>query len=397
MFDGIPAMNAIKGWGRLAALGAVALLTACDDGGTAATTPQAPPPPPVDVARPLVKEVVEWDEFTGRFEATERVELRARVSGYLDKVHFRDGQIVKKGDLLFSIDPRPFQAELARASAELKQARAALDLAEKELARAEQLLRSRTVSQDRVDDRLAGKLTAEAAVAAARAVVRAAELNVAFTSIRAPVAGRISDRKVDVGNLISGGDPQAAPLATIVALDPIYFVFDVSEADYLKYSRLDRSGERLSSRASANPVYVRLIDESEWTRPGQMNFVDNSFTPGSGTIRGRAVFDNKELIQLPGLFGRLRLVASGNYDAMLLPDAAVLADQSGKIVFTVDDAGTVAARKVELGPVIDGLRVVRGGIGKDDRVIVRGVQRAQPGGKVTANDTMIADDGAAAN
>ncbi len=393
MQTGTAAMTMIGKGARLTALLAVVLLAACDQEQEAAGPPPQQPPPPVDVANPLIKEVIEWDEFTGRFEATERVELRARVSGYLDKVHFRDGQIVKKGDLLFNIDARPFQAELARARAELQSTEAALDLAEKELSRAEQLLRSRTVSQDRVDDRLADKLAAEAAVAAARAVVRAAELDVAFTTIRAPIAGRISDRKVDVGNLVSGGDARSDPLASIVALDPIFFVFDVSEADYLKYSRLDISGKRPSSRGSPNPVYVRVLDETEWTRPGKMNFVDNSFNPGSGTIRGRAVFDNPELILVPGLFGRLRLVASGAYDATLLPDAAILSDQSNKVVFVVDAEGTVAPRQVELGPIIDGLRVIRSGVGADDRVIVSGVQRAQPGGKVTANETTIPADG----
>lgn len=381
---------------RAAAVVAVAAIVAGCDPATSENTAGERPPPPVDVATPLVKPVTEWDTFTGRFEAVEHVELRARVSGYLQEVHFRDGEYVEKGALLFTIDPRPFEAEAARARAELRRAHALLGRAEKDLARAEQLVRSATVSQERVDDRRADKLAAEAEVVAAEAVVRAANLDLEFTRITAPISGRISDRRIDVGNLVSGGSAQSTPLATIVSLDPIYFVFDTSEADHLKYVRLHRSGDRPSSRDNANPVYVRLIDETEWTRRGEMNFVDNVLDTGSGTIRARAVFDNPDHLLSPGLFGRMRLLGSSEYEAMLLPDEAIVTDQSTKLVFVVDPEGQVAAKRVTLGPVIDGLRVVRDGIAPDDRVIVRGLQRARPGGRVTAVETAIRPDGAAA-
>lgn len=361
------------------------VLGACDGSGTgdAQADQGSPPPPPVEVASPLVKSVVEWDEYTGRFEAVERVELRARVSGSLESVHFQDGQTVNKGDLLFVIDPRPYEAELARANGELAQARSRLALTQAELNRAQRLLQSKTISRGDFDTREANQGEANAQIAMAQAAVIAAELNLEFTRITAPVSGRISDRKVDVGNLISGGAAQSTLLATIVSLDPIYFVFDASEADYLRYTRLEREGRRVSSRKQANPVYVRLMDETAWAREGAMNFVDNELAPGTGTIRGRAIFDNPDLVLTPGIFGRLRLIGSGEYEAMLLPDTAIISDQSQKLVLTVDDDGIVQAKPVTLGPVVEGLRVVRAGIDADARVIINGLQRARPGSPVT--------------
>lgn len=356
----------------------------------------APPPPPVKVAKPLVKRVTEWDTFTGRFEAVERVDIRARVSGYLAGVHFTDGKMVTKGDLLFTIDPRPFEAAVAHARAEVQRLEAQVDRDSRNYVRAQNLLRSNAVSAEQVDNRRADKLGSEAELAAAEAQLRTAELDLEFTRITAPVAGRISDRKVDVGNLITGGSADAAPLATIVSLDPIYFVFDASEADYLKYNRLARSGDRPSSRETANPVYVQLIDETGWTRQGKMNFVDNVFSPGSGTIRGRAIFDNPDFLLAPGLFGRLRLIGSGAYEAILLPDDAIIADQSNKIAFVVRADDTAEVRRVTLGPIIDGLRVIRSGIAADDRVVVSGIQRVRNGSKVTPETTTVAANGAAA-
>jgi len=368
----------------------LSLLAACDQPASDSAA-AAPPALPVDVARPVVKEVTEWDFYTGRFEAIEYVDVRARVSGYLRDVHFRDGQTVNKGDLLFSIDPRPFEAALAGARAEVARAEAEVELADLSLRRAERLLQSSAGSRERVENRRADKLTAEAELAGAIAAEREAALELEFTRITSPITGRISDRRVDVGNLISGGSTQTATLATIVSLDPIYFVFDASEADYLKYARLSRTGDRPSSRDAANPVFVRLIDESGWDRQGQMDFVDNAFDPGSGTIRGRAIFDNPDLVLTPGLFGRMRLIGSGAYTAVLLPDEAILSDQSRKIVLTVDGDGTVAVRPVVLGPVIDGLRVIRSGLDAGDNVIVRGVQRARPGRKVVPQQVAIED------
>jgi len=377
------------------AIAAVLLIAACDQQAADAPAPQAPPPAPVTVANPLVETVTEWDEFTGRFEAVNRVEIRARVSGYLNSVHFDDGQLVKKGDLLFSIDPRVLEAERSVARATLLQAEAQLKLTVRDLERAESLSGSSAISQQTVDERRTEKLVAEAEVAAARARVRNADLNVEFTEVRAPINGRISDRRVDVGNLISGGSAQSDPLAIIVSLNPMYFVFDASESDFLRYTRLSKSGVRTSSRDKANPVYVKLMDEENWFRRGEMNFLGNELDSNSGTIRGRAIFDNSDQFLTAGVFGRLRLIGSAPYEATLLPDAAILADQSSKIVFLVDEEGTVSSRKVEIGPMIRGLRVVRGGLKATDKVIISGVQRARPGGKVTPQEGQIVavDDG----
>jgi RND family efflux transporter MFP subunit len=367
--------------GALVAVAALAV-AGCDQAPNPAAR-AAPPPPPVTIAQPLVKRIVEWDEFTGRFEAVEMVEIRSRVSGYLESVHFRDGEIVEKGQLLFVIDPRPFQAAVERARAELQRATTRIDLTRTELSRSERLLESRTISQEAYDTRRQNMREAEAQVAAVRAQLRSAELELEFTQIKSPLHGRISDRKVDVGNVVSGGTPQASLLTTIVSLDPIYFVFDASEADFLRYMRLSRAGARPSSRESANPVYVRLADETDWRRRGHMDFVDNVLSPGTGTIRGRAVFENPDLLLTPGVFGRLRIVGSGEYDSMLVPDTAVVADQTRRMLFVVKDDGTVDPRPVLLGPIVDGLRVVRSGISASDRVIINGLQRARPGAKVT--------------
>ncbi len=361
----------------------VLALAACEPAQEQSQAPAEQPPPPVDVANPIVKTIVDWDEFTGRFEAVDRVELRARVSGYLDAVHFNDGQLVNKGDLLFTIDQRPFAAEIERVKAEIEQARTRLQLAATELERAERLVQGGHISRETLDERRAARDVEHAAISAARARLRLAELELEFTEVRAPINGRISDRRVDIGNLVSGGSAQSNLLATIVSLDPIYFVFDASEADYLRYVRLHRQGARPSSRETANPVFVRLMDETAWLRLGHMNFVDNELNLGSGTIRGRAIFDNPDYLLAPGLFGRLRLVGSGEYEAVMVPDAAVLSDQSNKIVLVVDESGTVFARKVELGTLNEGLRVVSKGLSAEDRVIINGIQRAQPGGKVT--------------
>lgn len=349
---------------------------------------------PVDVATPLVETVVDWDEYTGRFEAVERVELRSRVSGFLESVNFREGEIVEAGTVLFVIDRRPFQAAVGRARAELAAAEAEQERATAMLRRGEQLVRDRTVTVTTLDQRRAEKLRADAQVAVAQAEIRVAELDLEFTEIRAPFKGRISDRKVDVGNLVTAGDTL---LATVVSTDPIHLVFTASETDFLKYSRLNADGSRMSSRSAANPVQARLIDETGWPHKGFMNFVDNELDPNAGTVRGRATFENADDLLTPGLFARLRLIGSGEYEALLLPDAAVLSDQSRKIVMVVDAEGTVSAKRVELGPLYRGLRVIRSGLAPDDRVVISGVQRARPGGKVVPQDVSIAFPDAATN
>lgn len=347
------------------------------------------PKPAVDVATPVVQTVREWDQYTGRFEAVESIELRARVSGYLKSVHFEDGQLVKKGDLLFVIDPRPLEASLAAAKASLTSAQAQLKLAETDLKRGEELLRRRVTAVAEVDRRRSERDVAAAAVLVARANVRTAELNLAFTNIRAPIDGRMSDRRVDVGNLIGGGSEGATLLTVIVSQNPIHFVFDVSEQAYLKYARLSASGQRPASRETPNPVYVRLTDEKGWPRRGFMDFVDNVLGLETGTVRGRAVLENTDRFLQPGMFGEVRLLASGEYRAVLIPDSAILFDQAARIVMVVDEKNRVTIKKVETGPVIDGLRVVRKGLTGNDRVIVNGVQRVRAGAEVSVNTVKI--------
>ena len=341
------------------------------------------PKPAVDVARPLVQTVREWDQYTGRFEAVERIELRARVSGYLDSVHFEDGQLVNKGDLLFVIDRRPLEASLAAAKAALVSSEAQLKLAENDFKRGEELLRRNVTAVAEVDRRRSQRDVAAANVLVARANVRTAELNLGFTNIRAPIDGRMSDRRIDVGNLISGGSEGATLLTTIVSQDPIHFVFDVSEQAHLKYARLIASGNRPGSRDTPNPVYVRLTDETGWPRRGFMNFVDNVLGQETGTVRGRAVLENTDRFLQPGMFGEVRLLGSGDYQAALIPDSAILFDQATRIVMVVGSDNKVAVRPVETGPIIDGLRVVRKGLAGEDRVIVNGLQRVRIGMEVT--------------
>ncbi|MDA7948373.1 MAG: efflux RND transporter periplasmic adaptor subunit [Hyphomicrobiaceae bacterium] len=359
----------------------MAVLPGCDEQPAATVTPKQSPPPPVTVAKPLKKHITEWDEFTGRFQAVETVDVRARVSGFLEKTHFRDGQIVKKGDLLFTIDKRPFQIAVEQATAQVDQAQAQLDLANSDVERARPLLERRTITGREFESREATARGALASLSAARAQLRNAQLNLEWTEVTSPIAGRISDTPVDVGNLISGGQNGATVLTRIVSLDPIHFEFEGSEADYLKYMRLARSGQRPSSRDRANPVAVRLIDESDFRHRGKMDFVDNALDPKSGTIKGRAIFDNRDSLLLPGMFGRLR-VFGGEFDAILIPDDAIASDQARKIVMSVTSDGSVTPKVVTLGPIIDGLRVIRSGLSENDQIIISGVQRARPGQKV---------------
>ena len=336
-------------------------------------------PSPVDVARPLIKTVTDWDEYTGKFEAVNRVELRARVSGFLNLVDFHGGDIVKKGQVLFEIDPRPYQATLDSKSAELAAAVAEQERAKADLDRSQKLARNAAMTKRIMEERRAIKLKADAQIAVAKAALKTAELNLEFTKVRAPFTGRISDRRLDVGNLVNASE---SLLAVIVSTDPIYLVFTASEAAYLKYNRLNQAGKRVSSRKVANRVEARLIDESGWPHKGKMSFVDNELDPNSGTIRGRATFDNKNDFLAPGIFARLRLIGSGPYKATLIPEQAVLSDQSRKIVMVVDDKNKVSAKVVTLGPLYKGLRIIRSGLTKDDDVIVNGVLRARAGGTV---------------
>lgn len=368
------------------ALFAAPILAGCDK--PAENQRADAPPPPVTVANPVAKKVTEWDEFTGRFEASKQVEVRSRVSGLLELVNFRDGESVKKGELLYVIDRRPFEVAVEQVKTQIDEARAKLQLAESDLERARPLLKKRAIPAREFEARQIQVREAQAILAGAEARLREAELNLEWTEIRAPIDGRISDSRIDEGNLISGGQASATLLTTIVSVDPIHFVFEGSEADYLKYTRLDKAGQRPSSRVVQNPVAIRLADEKDFVHSGKMNFVDNVVDVKSGTIRARAVLDNKEAFLTPGVFGRLRLFG-GSFDALLVPDVAIASDQANRIVMTVTEAGVVVPKVVELGPLVDGLRVVRSGIKAEDTIVIKGVLRARPGQKVTPEKVEI--------
>ena len=371
---------------RLAALALVAAIAVASD----PLAGQAPPAPPVTVAPPLAKRVTGWDEYSGRFEAVETVEVRPRVTGFVEKLHFRDGQLVKAGDLLFSLDKRPFEIAVESAKAEVARTAAQAELAENEVERVTPLARSGTASKRDLDQRTANLNVAIAQRQAAQAGLRSAELNLEWAEVRAPIAGRASDRKVDVGNLVTGGTAGSTVLTTIVSLDPIHFRFDASEADYIRYVRQFIAGDRKSGRESQHPVRIKLADDKDWSRQGRLDFVDNQLNPRSGTLRARAVLDNKDQLFTPGLFARLQLFG-GEYDALLIPDAAIVSDQASKIVFTVGADGLVKAQPVELGDIVDGLRVVRAGLKADDRVIIDGLANpfVRPGARVTAQPGQV--------
>jgi membrane fusion protein, multidrug efflux system len=368
-----------------AVLLAASVLAGCDNKPAANAGSQLPA---VTVSRPIQQKIRGWDEYTGRFVPVKTVEVRARVSGFIDSIHFKDGQIVKQGDPLFVIDPRPYRLAVEQAKADLERARSRYEIATLDVERATPLLRSQTVTEREFDTRRATQREASGAVGAAEALLKQAELNLEWTEVRAPIDGRISDRRVDAGNLITGGQTGATLLTSIVSIDPIHFAFDGSEADFIRYARLAAAGARPSSRDVQNPVAVRLADETEYKHLGRMDFVDNVVSTRTGSIRGRAIFENKDGLLTPGFFGRLRLFG-GERDAFLLPDSAIASDQANKIVFTVAEDGTVAIKRVELGPIVDGLRVIRSGLAPEDRVVIEGLARARPGQKVKPEDGKI--------
>jgi RND family efflux transporter MFP subunit len=368
------------------------LLEGCGQGQSA--VPSAPPPPPVSVAAVIAKQVNEWDEFTGRIEAIEKVEIRPRVSGYIDRIAFREGSEVNKGDLLFEIDARPFQAELNRVEAELARARSQSELAQSQLRRSEQLLQQNFISQQAYDDRASASREASANMKAIEAAVANARLNVDYTKVRAPVAGRVGRAEVTVGNLVTGlGGPNATLLTTLVSLDPIYAYFEGDEQVYLKYGELARTSARPSSRTTRNPIYLGLANEQGHPHKGYVDFVDNQLNTQTGTIRARAVFDNKDRIFTPGLFARLKLIGSGTYDAILIDDRAIGSDQSRKFVLVVGADNKATYREVKLGPMVDNLRVVRQGLQAGEVIVVNGIQRVRPGQPVTPQTVPM--DGAA--
>jgi membrane fusion protein, multidrug efflux system len=339
--------------------------------------------PPVTVAQPVKRTVTDWDEFTGRFDAVEEVQVRARVGGYVTSVEFQDGAIVHQGDLLYVIDSRPFEAVAEQAEGQLADAKAKIELAKREFDRASTLNKTEAVSDSIVDQRRQALQSAQAAAVQAEGIQKAAKLNVEFTHVVAPITGRVSRHLVSAGNLVQGSDNGTSTLLTsIVTLDPIYIYFDMDEATYQKNSRLWFEGKRPSSRDTPNPVQVTLTGETKPSRDGTINFLDNRLDLSTGTLRSRATIKNTDLSILPGQFGRVRLIGSSPYEALLIPDAAIATDQSRKIVFVVKADDTVEAHPVVLGPLDDGLRVIREGLKAEDRVIVEGIQRARVGAKV---------------
>ena len=358
------------------------LLAGCGSNPAPAQT-AAPPPPAVTIAKPEKRTIVDQDEYVGRFVAVDSVEVRSRLSGYLASIHFTDGQMVKKGDLLFTIDRRPFQILLDQAKANLAQSRATLSYAEADLARGEQLERDKTITKQVFDQRTQAKRVAEASVQANEALVHQAELDLQeYSQLRAPIDGRIGDRRVSPGNLIPGGTSGSTTLlATIVSIDPIRFEFTFDESAYLRYERMNRGKDW-----SSITVKLKLLDENGFDHDGRMDFVDNAISQTSGTIRGRAVFPNPNGLFTPGMFGRIQVPGSPSYQALLVPDSAIATEQTRKYVMVIDGENVARQRYVTLGQTIGGLRVIKDGLKDDDNVIVDGLMRVRPGVKVTPRE-----------
>lgn len=356
---------------------------------------QAPPPAPqVTVSKPTKKLVSDSDEYVGRFVAMDYVEVRARVSGYLDQIHFADGQLIKKGDALFTIDRRPFEAAVDQTKAAIEQAEANLAFADSDLARGESLQRGTVITQQTLDQRTQAKRVAQANVTAQKAATRSAELDLQFTDLTAPVSGRIGDRRVSTGNLVTGN---TTLLATIASVDPIRFEFSMDEASYLRYTR---AAATVAAADSANrglklPVKLKLIDEKDFAHEGKIDFVDNAIDQSSGTIRGRAEFANPDGRLTPGMFGRIKLATSAPAEALLVPDNAIATEQVRKFVYTLNAENVANPKYVELGPLVDGLRVITAGLDANDTIIVNGLMRVRPGVKVTpqqASEAKTADN-----
>ena len=344
------------------------VLAGCGGGGP----PDGPPPTAVSVARVVERSITEWDEFTGRIEAVESVALQPRVSGYIDKIHFTEGAVVAEGDLLVSIDDREFRANVAAQRADVVRAETRLELAVKESARAEKLVAAKAISAEEFDQRTGEARQAEADLRAAKAALRRAELDLEFTRVTAPIAGRVGEALIERGNLVSPGE---STLTTLVSIDPVHVVFEGDERIYLKYQAQAAAGERPSSRDAPNPVHVGLAADQDYPFRGHMDFVDNQVDPATGTIRGRAIIDNPDGYLIPGLFARVRLLGSGEYDALLIHEMAVLTDQDRRYVYVLSDDNRAIRRDVTLGREIDGLRVVSDGLVAGETIVVNGVRK----------------------
>ena len=374
--------RARRAWLLLSPLAIVVVAVGCVQ---TSAQPAPPPPPQVTVASVIERDVTEWDEFTGRLQAVDSVEVRPRVSGLVSAVRFEEGAIVRRGDLLFQIDPRPFQAEVDRLRAELARARATGQRAASELVTAEKLRAENAIAKEEHDRRAAFAQESTAQTAAVEAALRAAELNLEFTQVTSPIDGRVGRAIVTEGNLVSSGPGEATLLTTVVSLDPVYAYFDADEQIFLKYSARSK-GQSLrngSRRGSELPIRMALANDEGFPRLGQLDFVDNQLDGATGTIRGRAVFRNSDGQLTPGLFVRLRLAGTGSYRGLLIQDRAVGTDLSKKFVYVVGANNQIEYRGVTLGPIIDGLRVVRSGVEAGESVVVNGLQRVRPGVQVT--------------
>lgn len=371
----------------MAGLLVMSCLTSCKRGAQSPGGAQQAPTPEVTVAKPIAKRLMDWDEFTGRLTARERVEIHSRVSGYITQVSFKEGTEVKAGDLLFTIDPRPYEAIVERAEAMLAQAKTTAELAGVEAKNATALRQGQAISVEESERRLKSATGELAGVRAAEAALRAAKLDLEFTQIRAPISGRISDARVTEGNLVSGGTQNTTLLTTIVELDPIYCEIEADERSVLKYRQMHKQGERVSAMFERIPAEMSLINEEGWPHKGQVDFVDNQLNPATGTIRARAVFPNTDRLMAPGFFAKVRIPGSGEYDGVLIRDSAVGDDQGSSFVWVLDAEDKAVYRPVTLGPLLDGLRVVRSGLKADDRVVVLGLMSVRNGGKVKATPT----------
>lgn len=350
----------------------------------AACSPSAPPPPPkphVSAALPLKRQVVDWDDYVGRFEAVQDVEIRPRISGTVESVNFREGVEVAKGQVLFTIDPRPYRAAAEQARADLAKAQALVTNARTELARAQKLVDAQAVSREEFETKEANLRSAVAAAGAARANLEAKSLDLAFTTVRSPISGRVSDKRVSIGTYVAAGQ---TVLTRVVTVNPIRFAFEGAETFYLKYVRQAQAGERESSRYAPNPVDIKLADETAYRWHGLMKFVDNAIDRNSGTIRAFAEVSNPNGFLVPGMFGRARLLGSGTYSALLVPDEAIVTDQTRRFVYVVDKDGKSLQRNVETGPLVEGLRVIKTGLAPTEKVILDGLARLQPGMPVDA-------------
>ncbi|WP_445428034.1 efflux RND transporter periplasmic adaptor subunit [Alishewanella sp. HL-SH05] len=375
----------------LASVAALAL-SACGNP-EAAEQATAPAAPEVSVAQVVAERITEWDEFTGRLQAPQTVRLVPRVSGYIEQVHFSEGALVREGDLLLQIDPRPFTADVARLKAELQNAESAASLAESEFRRGERLSKQQAISTEALDSRLARQQQTAATVAAVKAALQRAELDLSYTRVTAPISGRVSYAMVTAGNFVTAGQTE---LTNVVSTDKMYAYFDVDEQSYLKYARLSNEGKRADTRdATGNPVYMALANDTDYQHIGQIDFVDNSVNQHTGTIRLRASFANQDNQLLPGLFARLKLVGSNSYDGVLIDEKAIGTDLNNKFVLVVNANNQLEYRAVTLGEKINDLRIVKAGLAPSDKIVVNGLQRVRPNMQISpkmvemANETQL--------